>query len=469
MNALSNVRTISRKFDWLLLGSYLILVLIGLTMVFTTTYNDTESQRIWSFDSAFGRQLIWAGISLVLLVLAYSIDWSFWNSLSIPLYIIGLSFLLLTLFVGREINGAKAWIFLGPFSFQPGEFVKFSTAVMMASLLSPIKFRLDDIRSQLVALGIIIAPVILILLQPDPGSAVTFFSLLILAYRRNMPVLYYLIGIVLFLVLTLSLKFGYLVTMTLICLVTVAMILDFNRSRLISSLIFISLLLTALLLFQFEQALYALLLNIGVLTYLILMKYSSPNVYAKLRIAAGVIVLSGISFVSQYAFDVILKPHQKDRINVWLNPEDCDPRGSLYNLLQSKLAISSGGLQGKGFMNGTFTRYNYVPAQTTDFIFSSIGEEQGFIGSASVVMLFLVMVIRLIQIGESSSSRFALNYCYAAAGFVFFHFFINIGMTLGLAPVIGIPLPFISKGGTALMSFSIMVGVALKISRSKNI
>ena len=160
-----------------------------------------------------------------------------------------------------------------------------------------------------------------------------------------------------------------------------------------------------------------------------------------------------------------MKAHQRDRINVWLQPEKCDPRGSLYNLIQSKIAIGSGGLSGKGYLNGNLTKLNYVPEQTTDFIFSSIGEEQGFLGGAGVVIIFLILTIRIIRVGENSNFSFVRAYCYIIAGFIFTHFFINIGMTMGLSPVIGIPLPFISKGGTALMAFSMMIGITINMSK----
>ena len=179
------------------------------------------------------------------------------------------------------------------------------------------------------------------------------------------------------------------------------------------------------------------------------------------------LLLCLISFSSSYAFSNILKPHQQDRINVWLQPEKCDPRGSLYNLLQSKLAIGSGGLNGKGFLEGTLTKLNYVPEQTTDFIFSSVGEEQGFIGSAALIILFMLVIFRIVNIGERSKHAFVLCFSYGAAGFIFLHFFLNIGMTMGLCPIIGIPLPFISKGGSSLMAFSMMIGIVLNMSKER--
>ncbi len=459
-------RTIIKKFDWLLLGSYVLLVLTGLLMVYTTTYNQVEDQNMWSFYAPFGRQLIWVGIALVALIIAYSIDWTLWNSAAVPFFLCGLSLLVVTLIFGKVVNGARAWIFIGPFSFQPGEMVKFTTAIMFASILSPIKFRMTEPRNQVIAASCVLIPVLLILLQPDPGTAITYFSVLILAYRRGLPTIYYLIGLSLFLTLTISLKYGFELFLALLATMVSLAVLDFKRDRLVSSMIVSFVILANLLLFQLGYDIYAVIINVLAVAYTVLIGNKTADLISKMRTLSAVILLGVISFGSDYAFEKVLKPHQKDRINVWLNPEQCDPRGSLYNLLQSKLAISSGGLSGTGFMNGTFTKYNYVPAQTTDFIFSSIGEEQGFIGSASVVLLYLIMVLRLIKIGESSSSRFVLNYCYVLAGFIFVHFFINIGMTMGLAPVIGIPLPFISIGGSALITFSGMIGIALRMSKS---
>jgi len=209
------------------------------------------------------------------------------------------------------------------------------------------------------------------------------------------------------------------------------------------------------------------LINAGVFLFHLWRYKSQRGLRSKAFLLANLLGLCMLSFVSFYAFTNILKPHQQDRINVWLQPEKCDPRGSLYNLLQSKLAIGSGGLTGKGFLEGNLTKLNYVPEQTTDFIFSSIGEEQGFIGSALVVILFVILVLRIIRIGERSKHAFILCTAYGIAGFIFFHFFINIGMTMGLSPVIGIPLPFISKGGSSLLAFTIMIGIVLNMSKAR--
>ncbi|MCL4111436.1 UNVERIFIED_CONTAM: hypothetical protein GTU68_020710 [Idotea baltica] len=337
-------------------------------MVYTTTYNDFSSS-MWDIGSPFGRQLLWGAASIVFMLVLSVIDWQVWNSLAPPLYGFGIVLLIALLLFGTETKGAQSWLRIGSFSLQPSEFVKLSTILLTANMLSSIRIKLNERKSQLILFGIIALPAFFIILQPDPGSAVTFGSLLIIAYRKGLSASYYIALIALFLTLVLSFS--------------------------------------------------------------------------------------------------ILKPHQQDRINVWLQPEKCDPRGSLYNLLQSKLAIGSGGFNGKGFLEGTLTKLNYVPEQTTDFIFSSVGEEQGFVGSAALIILFMVMVFRITNIGERSKHSFVLCVCYGVAGFIFLHFFLNIGMTMGLCPVIGIPLPFISKGGSSLMAFSMMIGIVLNMSKER--
>jgi rod shape determining protein RodA len=455
------------RFDWVIFFSYLALVVIGLMMVYTTTYHDNTDNSMWSMSSAFGKQLLWAGVAVLLLFSAYLIDWQLWNTLSLPIYVIGIFVLILLLFVGTEIKGATSWIVVGPFSIQPSEFVKFTTAVYLASLLSAIRFNLNDVKTQLFVFAVIFVPAALIIIQPDPGSAITFGSLIILLYRRGLPTGFVIALIGIFLTLVLSLVYGFVLASSIIFLLCLLFILNFQKTRLLSILVIVTLLLTNILTYQYGYELASLILNAGVSMYF-LFYYNRKRTYQeKFSLAGGLLVLCFIAFGSSYAFNNVLKPHQQDRINVWLQPEKCDPRGSLYNLIQSKMAISSGGLAGKGYLNGNFTKLNYVPEQTTDFIFSSIGEEQGFVGATGVIVLFLVLIMRLIQRGEDSKHLFVKNYAYAIAGFIFLHFFINIGMTIGISPVIGIPLPFISKGGSALMAFSIMIGVALKMFKGR--
>lgn len=456
-----------RGFDWILLVVYLALMAIGLAMVFSTTYNDHASTGMWAIDSPFFRQFIWACISLVMVMILTIVDWQVWNTMALPLYAMGILLLIGLLVFGTDINGARSWLTLGSLSLQPSEFVKFTTILFCANLLSSIKIKLNDKRSQLILLIVILVPAFLIILQPDPGSALTFSSFLIVAYRKGLSANYYIALICLFLTLVLSFMYGYMLVISLIFLVGIVLILNFNDAKLLASMLTTTLLLVNILTYRYGVVHYSILLNAVVFIYHLWIINKNRDLPSKFFIASNIILLAVISFGSSYAFSSILKPHQQDRINVWLQPEKCDPRGSLYNLLQSKLAIGSGGFSGKGFLEGTLTKLNYVPEQTTDFIFSSMGEEQGFVGSALLVVLFMVMVLRMIAIGERSKHSFVLAYCYGIAGFIFVHFFLNIGMTMGLCPVIGIPLPFISKGGSSLLAFSMMVGIALNMSKDR--
>lgn len=457
-----HVRSVQR-FDWLLFLLYLGLVGIGLMMVYTTTYSDT-SQSMWSLQSIFGRQLLWAGISILLMLAVYMVDIHFWSFIALPLYVVGLVVLLLLLVVGVEVKGAQSWINIAGFSVQPAEFAKFTTGIFIASFLSSIKVKVTEWKSQLVIGTIILLPMILIVLQPDPGTALTFISLLILLYRKGLPTIYYTLSFAVFLVLILSLKFAPIVVIAIIFLVFALAILDFSKFKLRSVMIGAVLILFLLVSVRYKMVIYSAAINL-VLAFFVLFYFNKKRlIRTKLSLVFVAFTLSVISFATSYSFNNFLKPHQQDRVNVWLNPEKCDPRGSMYNLIQSKLAIGSGGLEGKGFLNGNYTKLNYVPEQTTDFIFSSIGEEQGFIGGLGVIVLYLALLLRIVQIGEKSKFAFATNFTYVVAGFIFFHFFVNIGMTMGLAPVIGIPLPFISQGGSALLAFSMMIGVVLRMN-----
>ena len=457
----------SKGIDWILLLSYLGLVFVGLLMIYTTTYNDYASRGMWSLSAPFGTQFLWVCVSLVFILVASLVDWHIWNTLSLPIYILGILSLIFVLILGTEIKGAKSWIFIGPWSLQPAEFVKLSTAIYCSALLSSIQTRLSEYRSQFFMVTVFALPALLIILQPDPGSAITFGSLLIVYFRFGMPVSYYVGATILFITVLYSLTQGFYFVAAGILLVSILITTKYSKKEPLSWLIIATLLFSNILFFQFGYMPGALILNGIYLVIHLFILNRSRSFGSKLSIIGAIILLGLISFSSSFAFENVLLPHQQDRINVWLQPEKCDPQGSLYNLLQSKLAIGSGGLTGKGFLNGTLTKLNYVPEQTTDFIFSSIGEEQGFIGSIVVVILFLVLTIRIINVGENSKYKFIKAYCYAIAGFLFFHFFINIGMTMGISPVIGIPLPFISKGGSALLSFSLMIGIVLNMSKEK--
>jgi rod shape determining protein RodA len=265
----------------------------------------------------------------------------------------------------------------------------------------------------------------------------------------------------------LSLIYGfYIVTVFLIFLASVSFIFEYEKTQRALLISLTTLLIIVFLLFQKETTYLILPSIVTFLSYgFVLLRNKNIKILSLVAPILTVAIL--FSFTSSYVFDNFLKPHQQERINVWLRPEKCDPRGSLYNIIQSKLAIGSGGFQGKGFLKGEMTKLNYVPEQSTDFIFTSIGEEQGFIGSFGVIILYTILLIRCIIIAERANLEFIRNYAYGVAGILFFHFAFNIGMTMGLMPVVGIPLPFLSKGGSSLLAFSIMIAVLIKMDMAR--
>jgi rod shape determining protein RodA len=462
-------RGIDRNIDWVTFSIYLALVMLGWAMIYAVDY--VEDQPMLTLSSPAGKQLIWVGISLVTLLVVMLIDWKFWQTFAYPIY--GLTLLLLVgvLVLGVEIKGAKSWYSFAGFTLQPSEFAKFGACLAVAAYLSTVGVSLKKINNQLVTVGLFMAPVLLIALQPDMGSALVFFSFLIAMYREGFPGIYFIIG-------------GSLALLSIMGLITddpryIWVFLEGIGIVWLSNFVF-----RKSLLYLGLSAVVSLgfwwgaregffnpniaLVSLGVIFVALAIIYLRKQTLQMPAILTAALLVSGaVAYGANYAFNDILKPHQQDRINVWLQPEKCDPRGSLYNLIQSKMAISGGGVAGKGFLNGTMTQLNYVPEQDTDFIFTTIGEEQGFVGVVLVIGLFLALLLQIVRIAERQRSNFSRIYAYAFAGIIFIHVFINIGMTMGLAPVIGIPLPFISRGGSSLLGFTIMLGVLLKLDSKR--
>ncbi|HMU02555.1 MAG TPA: rod shape-determining protein RodA, partial [Saprospiraceae bacterium] len=414
-----------------------------------------------------GSQSLWLVISLVAFFTALTLDWKFWNTLAFPIYAITILLLILVLFLGKEINGAKAWFSFGFFSIQPSEWAKFGTILAVSSYLSFFKTTASNINIIIVSLALFLGPALLILLQPDFGSSLVFLSFFILLYRRGLSPIVIILMFSVAAIFILSLIYGfYIVTVFLIYLASVSFIFEYEKTQRALLISLTILLIIVFLLFQKETTFLILPSVVTFLSYgFILLRNKNIKILSLVAPILTVAVL--FAFTSSYVFDNFLKPHQQERINVWLRPEKCDPRGSLYNIIQSKLAIGSGGFQGKGFLKGEMTKLNYVPEQSTDFIFTSIGEEQGFIGSFGVIILYTILLIRCIIIAERANLEFIRNYAYGVAGILFFHFSFNIGMTLGLMPVVGIPLPFLSKGGSSLLAFSIMIAVLIKMDMAR--
>jgi rod shape determining protein RodA len=456
-----------RGLDWTLISVFIALVGIGWMMIYSSYYSEDTPFVFLDVSSEMGRQTIWLIISAVVFISILAVDWSFWNSFAIPFYIISLILLILVLFFGNEVKGNKSWFNFGFIGFQPSEIAKFSTSLALASYMSFNKNNLKDTKVLLTAMSIFLVPMFLILLQPDAGSALVFTSFFLLLYRKGLNPFYYILGFTLLFIFIFSLMYGPWIVFAGTLLIGFAIMLFSLNFNLKTLSIFI------LVVIGIISANYFKIQNLSIILPAIASLVAAFYLFKerKMRelilVGGSSIMIIILSFTTDYLFESVIKPHQQERINIWLRPERCDPRGAMYNLIQSKLAIGSGGVIGKGFLNGEMTKLNYVPEQSTDFIFSIVGEEQGFIGTCSVIVLFLVLIIRMIIIAERARLEFIRNYAYCLAGIFFVHFFINIGMTTGLMPIIGIPLPLVSRGGTSLLFFSVMVGVLIKMDSSR--
>lgn len=455
----------ARATDWLTIFLYLGLVITGWLMIYATNYSPDNPTTIYDTSQRHGNQLIWIGIAIVAGLFAMVVDSKFYRAFAIPLYGIVMLLLIGVLIFGQEVAGAKSWFNIGFFKFQPSEFGKLAVCLALASYLSHFNTRLDDDRVKMIALGIIGLPMLLILLQPDAGSALVYGSFLILLFREGMPPPIYVIAVLIAIISIISLIFPPVQIAAVLAFVCVQLLIANFNSRKIPWLLF-SVVLAVVVYLGFQYPIvnsvtlaFLGLTLVGMTIHVIRIKK------AKLAytVLIGLVACLGYSFAVSYVFNDVFQPHQQDRINVWLQPSKCDPLGSLYNLNQSKLAISSGGTYGKGFLKGRITQLNYVPEQSTDFIFCTVGEEHGFMGSFGLIILFLGLLLRIIHLAERQRSDFSRMYAYGVAGVIFFHFFINIGMTMGLVPIIGIPLPFVSYGGSSLISFTLLIAVLIKL------
>lgn len=366
-------KNLSSGIDWLTLALFLSLTFIGLLMIYAVEYKSDTPQAIYDFSTSAGKQLIWIGISMFALIIIMVLDWKIWRTFSFLLYFLGLFLLVLVLIFGKEINGAKAWFAFGGVSFQPVEVAKLATCLTLANFLSAYDTDLKEFRSRAIAIGLIFLPVSLILLQPDAGSSLVFMSFFILLFREGFNPIYYVLAIIFTTLFILALVFeAQMVILGLGWLTTT--ILFFNHkssSYWYSVVLYLLLTISGIILLYVNIQLFLYVAIVAGVLFLIyfLMQTLSGNTKIVIPSVLSLVVGSVFVFSANYAFNNVLKPHQQERINVWLKPEKCDPRGALYNVLQSKMAIGSGGIQGKGYLEGTMTKLNYVPEQSTDFIF----------------------------------------------------------------------------------------------------
>ncbi|TCK67292.1 rod shape determining protein RodA [Winogradskyella wandonensis] len=413
------------SFDWVIIIIYLLLIGFGYLNIMSASH-EGEITNYLDMSESYGKQLVFMGLSVVLIVLILSVEAKFYERFASIIYVVAILSLLGLFVFGKDINGARSWYGIGSMTIQPSEFAKFATALAVAKYISDIQTNLKTIRDQLKAAALIFLPALLILLQNDAGSTLVYASFFFVFYREGLQQIYIIIGFSLLILAVLALKYGLTITG----------------------------LLAALIIF-------------GV--YFLKRKRNNSIFKPILILIVSLIFASGVKLF----YNNILKPHQQNRISLWLRLEK-DPaklermkKAEAYNLIQSEEAISAGGFWGKGFMQGTRTTGKFVPEQDTDYIFSTVGEEWGFLGSSFVVILFVFLIIRIIYLAENQKSQFSRVYGYSVASIFFLHFTINIGMVMGLIPTVGIPLPFISYGGSGLWSFTILLFIFVKLDSNK--
>jgi len=406
-------KNIFHNIDWIAVGLFLALVIFGWINIYAAVYND-EHKSIIDFSQSYGKQMIWIACAIVLSLIILMIDIKFFPAFSYFIYVVVLILLIAVLFLGNTTFGSKSWFQIGSFKLQPSEFAKFATTLVLAKYLSTINIKIQDIRTKLITFLLLGLPAALIILQNDTGSAIVYVAFIFVLYREGLSGNVLIIGLLLIV------------------------------------LFFLSLLIDKFII-------------IGVLTAvsLLLFAYIRKRRKEIITLVSLFLLVAGIVFSVDYIYENVLEPHQRERIDVLIGKE-IDLKGAGYNVNQSKIAIGSGGFFGKGFLQGTQTKFDFVPEQSTDFIFCTIGEEWGFAGSTIIIILYIWLFLRIIKMAERQRSAYSRIYGYGVASILFFHFVINIAMTIGLAPVIGIPLPFISYGGSSLWAFTLLLFVFIK-------
>lgn len=405
-------------FDWITILIYLLLVFFGWANIYSASLTDS-SVDFFNFEQIHTKQLIWISLSFVLIIFILGIESKFYERFSSVIYILAIASLVGLFIFGRTIAGQTAWYVIGGISIQPSEFVKAATALAMAKFLSDIQTNIKDFKNQLQAFLIIGIPIFLVLLQPDPGSALVYFAFFFPLYREGLHFLYLLLGFFAAILFVCTLAFGLTYVIPGVLIIAVILFLKNLKRR--------------------------------------------PNVFKYLFIAAACI---SFSLSVDYIFENVFKQHHRDRFNIVLGHE-VDLRGIGYNTNQSEIAIGSGGWLGKGWTEGTQTKGQFVPEQHTDYIFSTVGEEWGFLGTSVVVLLFVLLMLRVLFLAERQKSTFNRVYGYSVVGIIFIHFLVNIAMVIGIFPTVGIPLPFFSYGGSGLWSFTILLFIFIKLDAKR--
>jgi rod shape determining protein RodA len=412
---------ISSNLDWITIFLYLAMVLLGWLNIYAVGFDEVSPKSIFDLSTNAGRQLMFIAASGVIIAGMIILDMRFYEAFAYVIYGLVILVLFMVPVIGKEVGGNKSWLGIGSFGVQPSEFAKFATALAVGRFIGSVGFRMDTMRNQFILFAIIGLPLGLVFLQRDFGTGLVFASFIVVFYREGMSPFLPVLGIS-------------------------------------AAVLFILTLLV-------PNQIYLHMAIVGVLALLIL--FGKKKFKRIVVLSLGALIIAGVIESVDYVVTNVLKPHHQNRLKVLVDP-DSDPKGIGWNVMQSKIAIGSGGFAGKGFLEGTQTKFDFVPEQTTDFIFCTIGEEHGWIGSLVVISLFCTLMMRVIFLAERQKSRFARAYGYSVASIFFMHFAVNIGMTVGLFPVIGIPLPFFSYGGSALWGFTVLLFILLKLDAHRS-
>lgn len=472
MNQDRKIGLLSSNIDFTTVIIYLALVIMGWVSIYAAVYND-DHRSVFDLSQRYGVQIVWIGLSLVTAISILLIDSKYYHMFSYHFYWLTIVVMIGVMLFGKEVNGAKSWVGIGGFGIQPVEFMKIATGLALARFMSSYDLNIKDRRTLFYVGVIIFLPVMIIILQNDTGSALVFFGFFIVLYREGVGAAIYvvcaifgLIGVLTFFVEPFALALLLFASAVVVEIASSRRFAATIRYMAIVALLFIGVEAVRYMFGYAPELLVSFLTAIG-LTLPIVIAYALRGV-SKTAIVYFSLFVVGVSmiFVVDYAFQNVLQPHQQIRILDLLGIEN-DPQGSGYNAMQSKIAIGSGGVFGKGFLQGTQTRFSFVPEQSTDFIFCTVGEEWGFVGSMFVVILFIWLIYRLMRMGERQKEPFARIYCYSVAAVLFMHFLINIMMTIGIFPIVGIPLPFFSYGGSSLLAFTVLLFIAIRLDSSQ--
>lgn len=470
------------KVDKLTVIFYLLFVLLGWLNIYAASYDLENATGLFDLSTRAGMQLIWMGTSFLLAFALLKIDTAFYETYAFLFYLVGILLLVITLLVAQEINGSRSWLIIGPVRLQPAEFMKFIIALALARVFNSYTFRLMERKNLWLVSGLILLPVILVIAQSETGTALVYLSFILVLYREGLPGGFLFMGIAAILYFILGIRFsdnqmgalseGEFIAVILIIIFSAAMVWNYIKRFNTSVILLLSA--AAIFLSAFVVSLFSVKMDWGIVAIIALsftalyLLFHFFRYWKKTYLYIFLFLIGSFAFLEsvEYVFYDVLQPHQQMRIKVTLGMEQ-DLSGAGYHVGQSKIAIGSGGLKGKGFLNGTQTKLKYVPEQDTDFIFCTIGEEHGFIGSTIVLLLMMIFVLHLLRLAERQTTVFGRTYGYGVASVFLFHMIVNIGMVIGIMPVIGIPLPFFSYGGSSLWGFTILLFIFLRIDKSR--